>query len=791
MTAEIVVAHCTHAVATWLPRVRSELEADGLAVRRVTIYSKCGQSSALARAPELRDARIVRLRNAGRCDHVYTYHLANSYHSLADIVLLLKDSTWSYPLAELRSLLRPLPEVINLTRAQGFGCFRRPDLGGLQWAVRRELFKFRLCRYTSADQLARQRRKARLSEPAQDAAFAAGFGMCEFAARVLGNGPQLRQLLNQSFVPVCYGGSFATTAARVHTISQRSFSRLETLLGRGDTIEEGHFAERLWAATLQQPMPADEQLRIASGAGHNFALVNGMLGISYTGSLKRCCCERSPRELERRPSPLARIAATTTLTQPVSSPAVWANASSNDGAQLRGSGGGAEAELFERERGEHEALRVVLVSHAFDLDGAPRYLLQLAQWLRTQGHAVLCATAHDGPLGEELRLLGVRTAVLPGLRQGLIRQYDYLQRELRAQPPFASPDMLVFNTVIWADLMYAHDQMQWCRRAPRVVWVLHELELDAAHKAAGGYWWGRDYVTLRSVPLLRRTLLSPDAVVFASEAQRAIWLQHDHAHFHVIPGHAEHAAADVGLTRAELGISATSFLLSTVGTVCERKRQGLAMDALEHIVRNGADAHLMLVGAPSKYGGRGGESDYMATLRRRAESEPLRGRVTFVPFDRSGWRFAAIADLHLSTSTHEAYPLNTLEAMRQGVPVIATAAGGTAEQFAAEEVGWMVTPVRSAAEFIAAVERAHRLHTQGALARLGTVQQEFAAGALARFSEGWAELVGRLRLARRVNRACELWSPDDACEPLLRVQERIDQVPPWAKRLARAEKARV
>lgn len=290
------------------------------------------------------------------------------------------------------------------------------------------------------------------------------------------------------------------------------------------------------------------------------------------------------------------------------------------------------------------------------------------------------------------------------------------------------------------------------------------------------------------MPLLRRTLLSADAVVFASEAQRSIWQQHDHAHLHVIAGHADHAVSNhsgASPTRAELGVSPSAFLLSVVGTICVRKRQGLALDALEQLVLAGADAHLLLVGAPSEFGGRGSEVTYMAALKARVASTILRGRVTFIAFEREGWRYSALADLHLSSSTHEAYPLNTLEAMRRGVPVVATAAGGTAEQFAAEDVAWMVTPVEATAQFIAAVERAYHLHKQGALAPLGRLQQAFATGALARFSEGWTELIEGLRHANRVNAACELWSPDESCEPLLRVAEHIDQTPPWAKHLSR------
>jgi glycosyltransferase involved in cell wall biosynthesis len=492
-------------------------------------------------------------------------------------------------------------------------------------------------------------------------------------------------------------------------------------------------------------MPRHEEQLFANGAGRNYALSTGMLGTSYAGVVKRCCCERVPQDLDRRPTPFPTTAA-----------------SAPHGAARRMH---AFATAL-RARADEGALHVVLVSHSFDLDGAPVYLLQLAGWLLQQGHRVLCTAPTDGRLRAQLLALGAQTAVVQGLHVGRRSQWESLYAALQQLPPFSSPDFVVFNTVIWADLMFAHDKLRWCRRAPRIVWVIHELELDDAHKTMTGYWWGHDFATLRSAPLLRRTHLSADAVVFVSEAQRAIWQRYDHVHFHVIPGHAEHVLQPIRPplalpSRSALGVSASAFLISVIGTFCVRKRQGLALDALENILAKGGDAHLLLVGAPSELGGMGGEAAYIMMLQKRATSPALQGRVTFVPFERSGWRYSAIADLHVSASTHEAYPLSTLEAMRQGVPVIATAAGGTAEQFPSDDVAWMVAPIRPSEHFIAAIERAHGLHQRGQLKRLGELQQRFSAGAAGRFSEGWAQLVERLLYASRVNDACQLWTAED------------------------------
>ena len=97
-TAELAVAHCA-LVLGWLPRVLDAVHAEHLQLVRVSIYLKCGPS-----AFSLHDAERAMppgaelivddsLPNVGRCDHTWAHHLWLRWHTLADVVLFLKDST--------------------------------------------------------------------------------------------------------------------------------------------------------------------------------------------------------------------------------------------------------------------------------------------------------------------------------------------------------------------------------------------------------------------------------------------------------------------------------------------------------------------------------------------------------------------------------------------------------------------------------------------------------------------------------------------------------------------------
>ena len=58
--------------------------------------------------------------------------------------------------------------------------------------------------------------------------------------------------------------------------------------------------------------------------------------------------------------------------------------------------------------------------------------------------------------------------------------------------------------------------------------------------------------------------------------------------------------------REELAIPQDAFVLTTIGTICRRKRQKWALYALRYLAQKRVDAYYLLVGAPSEKGGQGG-----------------------------------------------------------------------------------------------------------------------------------------------------------------------------------------
>jgi len=123
--------------------------------------------------------------------------------------------------------------------------------------------------------------------------------------------------------------------------------------------------------------------------------------------------------------------------------------------------------------------------------------------------------------------------------------------------------------------------------------------------------------------------------------------------------------------RAQLGWSETDQVVLVVGHLIQRKDPVLALQAFASLSLEHPDARLLFVGSGAL------ESELQAEVTRRR----LEGSVSLVG-EREPEQLAelyAAADLLLLTSSREGRPNVVLEALSSGLPVVATAAGGTAE----------------------------------------------------------------------------------------------------------------
>ncbi|PWK72594.1 glycosyltransferase family 4 protein [Aminobacter sp. AP02] len=123
-----------------------------------------------------------------------------------------------------------------------------------------------------------------------------------------------------------------------------------------------------------------------------------------------------------------------------------------------------------------------------------------------------------------------------------------------------------------------------------------------------------------------------------------------------------------GAARADLGISASAFVVGSVGEITERKNQIDAVRILQGLVAAGVDAELLLVGGLSDFTRR---DPWNAAI-----SDPaIAGRLHLTGERQDATALLHAMDVYLCTSKSEEGPIATLEAMATGLPVLSVDVG--------------------------------------------------------------------------------------------------------------------
>ena len=132
--------------------------------------------------------------------------------------------------------LRPFPEVLAEARSHGFACFATMQPPATDFHLIEQLSKFKIASYKGAS-LVTSRAKAGQRQ------LGKWWG---HLGHTLGN----RGLLDGKavVVQVCYHGNFAVRMDKIKAVNSSLWPLLVASFQHGDSIEEGHYAERTWAS---------------------------------------------------------------------------------------------------------------------------------------------------------------------------------------------------------------------------------------------------------------------------------------------------------------------------------------------------------------------------------------------------------------------------------------------------------------------------------------------------------------------------------------------------------------
>lgn len=140
--------------------------------------------------------------------------------------------------------------------------------------------------------------------------------------------------------------------------------------------------------------------------------------------------------------------------------------------------------------------------------------------------------------------------------------------------------------------------------------------------------------------------------------------------------------AECEALRRELGFSGQDKLILCTGELLPNKNQITAIRAMRILAEKQPNAKLLLAG----------NGPTLTELQAEVEHLGLQKRVEFLGYRKDLERFANVADVIVSCSYREGLPMNIVEGMLLGKPIVASCNRGHRELIVPDVTGYMVQP---------------------------------------------------------------------------------------------------
>lgn len=333
-----------------------------------------------------------------------------------------------------------------------------------------------------------------------------------------------------------------------------------------------------------------------------------------------------------------------------------------------------------------QQLRLTLVTHNLNFEGAPLFLLEFALHLAAQPDCtVRLVSAADGPLRSRYEAAGIPVTIASpavSLAGDNDTAFATALTELANDEVWRQADLIVANTLLsyWAVLLAR-------RLGKRCVYYLHE--------SAGPR---RFFALAFKVNAMRRVetaIAGADRVVFpANDGRRAHAYLDTRRHFRALPGwvdvaqiDAYRAVHDRTAIRSELNLPAKSVVFAHIGSLLARKGVHVYVEAIRRLLdtaRTDRPLIFLLVGAKT------GPDPY-ADIVRHTVAEINGADIRIIPQSPDPYRYFYATDIFVCASLEEVFPRVVLEAAVFGRSIVTTNVNGIPEMLGPDEA-WLVPP---------------------------------------------------------------------------------------------------
>ncbi len=327
------------------------------------------------------------------------------------------------------------------------------------------------------------------------------------------------------------------------------------------------------------------------------------------------------------------------------------------------------------------ALKVMMISHNLNLEGAPKSLFDLSSYFSSTGGCQLnLLSISDGPLRSQYEAARIPVSMVKGSPQ---RGEDVLDFENRLHAIGKNLDLHTFDLVICNTLTSFWGVLLARAFALPVIWNIHDSKtLEKFSREVGA-----------PTGLVEDCFGFADRVVFMANATRRMFEQYDsRGHFITIPGSVDVSAIDDYKARQNRdslrrrhGIDPTATVVSLIGAICARKGQHLFLEAIRKLQFEGgvdpARVCFLMVGA--------GESPYLDFLRDQLDASGVRNTY-LIEESEDVYEFFCLSDIFVCASFYESFPRVILEAMAFKLGIVSADVVGVQEMISDGNEGFLI-----------------------------------------------------------------------------------------------------
>ena len=334
-----------------------------------------------------------------------------------------------------------------------------------------------------------------------------------------------------------------------------------------------------------------------------------------------------------------------------------------------------------------QPLRILVVTHNLNFEGAPRLVFELVSYLKREPEiSIRVLSPSEGPMRALFENVGMEVTVAdvgPALKATTADEFHAQLKILSGTIDWPNVDLVLANTLVtfWA-VHLAH------RAGKSALFYVHE--------SAPIPRLFSPLVAPELIPVVEEALTLAQRVAFTADASRQVQTaRKQRDNFRVLPSWLDvagiqqfRATHEKAALRAKHGFAPDSIVLLNLGTVCERKGQHVFLQAAELLEPEFRSRYpnrkieFVMVGAR--------DDDFLQVMKTKAADAQLQ-TVRFVPETRENYDFIELADILVCTSFEESSPRVLLEAAVFDTPIVTTDVNGIPEMLSGREA-WMLEP---------------------------------------------------------------------------------------------------